>query len=137
VVVGDQDLHGRSIVHAVNANDAAGEPISYMALEEGTEVRSCDGERIGTVAHVLADVEDDIFDGIVIDASHLPSGHVFADADEVGEIRTGAVTLKLDVEECRTLPQPSENPAAMEAGPEDTVKQDKLRRAWDYLSGNY
>jgi hypothetical protein len=120
----------------VNGTEA-GEPISYMALEEGTEVRSADGERIGEVAHVLADVDDDIFDGIVVGAAHLPGGHVFADAEQVGEIRSAAVTLKLDAEACRALPQPSENPAAMEAGPEDTVKDDKLRRAWDYISGNY
>ena len=121
----------------MNGTEAAGEPISYMALENGTEVRSADGERIGEVAHVLADVDDDIFDGIVVDASHLPGGHVFADAAEVSEIRTDAVTLNLDADACRELPQPSENPAALEAGPDDTVKHDKLRRAWDYLSGNY
>jgi hypothetical protein len=121
----------------MGANEAAGEPISYMALENGTEVRSADGERIGEVAHVLADVDDDIFDGIVVDATHLPGGHVFADATQVGEIRTGAVTLTLDAEACRALPQPSENPAALEAGPDDTVQHDKLRRAWDYISGNY
>jgi hypothetical protein len=121
----------------VNSEGTAGEPISYMALENGTEVRSADGEHVGSVAHVLADVEDDIFDGIVIDASHLPGGHVFADSEQVGEIRTDAVTLKLDAEACKALPQPSKNPAALEVGPEDTVKHDKLRRAWDYISGNY
>jgi hypothetical protein len=128
---------GRSYSGRVSANEAAGEPISYMALEKGTEVRSADGEKVGTVAHVLADLDDDIFDGIVVDASHLPGGHVFADSEQVGEIRTDAVTLKLDAEACRALPQPSENPAALEAGPDDTVKHDKLRRAWDYISGNY
>src|SRR6266576_1400216 len=68
-------------------NDAAGEPISYLALAEGTPVLSSDGEPIGKVAHVLADADDDIFDGIVVDATWLPGGHVFADAAQVGEIR--------------------------------------------------
>jgi hypothetical protein len=124
--------------------DAAGEPTSYITLEEGTEVRSSDGEKVGEVAHVLADFDDDIFDGIVIDASWLPGGYVFADATQVQEIRTGAVSLKLDAEACRSLPEPSANPAAMEAGPADTVDEglgdelrDKLRRAWDVISGNY
>jgi hypothetical protein len=118
----------------------AGEPISYLVLEEGTKVLSSDGEELGEVAHVLADEQDDIFDGIVIDASWLPGGHVFADAAQVGEIRSDAVTLSLDAERCRSLPQPSENPATVEAGPEDVVKDDlsdKLRRAWDRISGNY
>jgi hypothetical protein len=116
---------------------AGGEPISYIALEEGTAVQSSDGEAVGRVAHVLADVDDDIFDGIVIDASWLPGGHVFADATEVAEIRTDAVTLKLDGEACKSLPKPEENPAALEADPDDTVKRDRLRRAWDRISGNY
>jgi hypothetical protein len=125
-------------------DEAAGEPSSYMALQEGTAVLSADGEPVGKVAHVLADVEDDIFDGIVVDASWLPGGHVFADATQVEEIRSNAVTLKLDAEACRSLPKPSANPAALEAGPDDTVKEgvgeqmhDKLRRAWDRISGNY
>jgi hypothetical protein len=131
-------------VHAVNAEEPAAEPSSYLTLEAGTKVLSSDGEQIGEVAHVLAVEEDDIFDGIVVDASWLPGGHVFADAAEVEEIRTDAVTLKLDAEASRSLPQPSDNPAAMEVGPDDMAKddlgdetKDKLRRAWDRITGNY
>ena len=101
-------------------------------------MRSADDETVGKVAHVLADVEDDIFDGIVIHAKG--GGHRFADAAQIAEIRTGAVTLTLDADGCRSLPEPSENPAAMAAGPDDTVDdgmRDKLRRAWDLISGNY
>ena len=115
-----------------------------MVLEEGTAVLSAEGEAIGEVAHVLAEPEEDIFDGIVVDASWLPGGHVFADSEQVDEIRTDAVMLRLDRAACRSLPQPSENPAALETGPGDTVKDDlgdqldqKLRRAWDRISGNY
>jgi hypothetical protein len=125
-------------------NEAAGEPISYLALEEGTEVLSSDGEPIGKVAHVLADADDDIFDAIEVDATSLPGGHVFADAEQVGEIHTDAVTLKLDAEAARSLPRPSANPAAMVVGPDDMGKEglgeeinDKLRRARDRISGNY
>jgi hypothetical protein len=126
----------------VSASEAAGDPISYLALQQGTKVLSLDGEPIGEVAHVLADPEDDIFDGIVIDASWLPGGHAFADASQIEEIRTDAVILKLAAEACRSLPEPSANPAAMEATPDDTAKEglgdelrDKLRRAWDLVSG--
>jgi hypothetical protein len=119
-------------------SDAADERISYIALQEGTEVRSADGEPVGKVAHVLADVEDDIFDGIVIEAEG--GGHRFADATLVGAISTAAVILTVDAEACRSLPEPSANPAAIEAGPDETVDdglRDKLRRAWDLISGNY
>jgi hypothetical protein len=144
VVVGYEDAHRASIVHRVNGIEPAGDPASYLTLEEGTKVFSSDGEEVGKVAHVLAVEEDDIFDGIVIDPSWLPGGHVFADAAEVQEIRSDAVTLKLDAERSRSLPQPSDNPAAMEVGPDDMAKEDlgdetkdKLRRAWDRISGNY
>jgi hypothetical protein len=124
-------------VDRVSAEEAAGEPTSYLTLEEGTKVLSSDGEEIGRVAHVLADEADDIFDGIVIEAD---GRHVFADAPLIEELRTDAVTLKLDAAACGSLPEPSENPAALKAGPDDTVPDgmsDKLHRAWDRISGNY
>ena len=122
----------------------AGEPCSYLILSEGTEVFSSDGEQVGRVAHVLADVDDDIFDGIVVEAGRLPGEHVFVDASQVDEIRTESVTLKLDADASRSLPKPSANPAELEVGPDDMGKEgvgeelhDKLRRAWDRISGNY
>lgn len=123
---------------------AAGEPISYLALEEGTKVVSADGEEIGKVAHMLADLQNDIFEGIVIATSPLPGGHAFADATLVEEIRTDEVTLSIDADAARSLPKPSANPAEMRVGPDELVKEgsseqlrDKLRRAWDLISGNY
>ncbi len=119
----------------------SGAPISYLVLNQGTPVLSRDGEPVGTVAHVLADEDEDVFDGIVIDTRAGPGGHRFADADQVAEIREHAVRLALDRDAAHALPEPSENPAVMgedpgaEMGP--TTAQDKLRRAWDLISGNY
>ena len=50
------------------------------------------------------------------------------------------VVLRLDAEAARRLPEPSENPATVEADPDDTAPddlEDKLKRAWQYVSGNY
>jgi hypothetical protein len=129
----------------------AGAPISYEVLEQGTPVYSSDGGLIGTVAHVLAVPEEDVFDGIVIDPRasgrdhHLGhreehDAHRFADADDVDTIHEHAVTLKLDAAACRELPRPSANPAVMRVDPADpgpTAMGSKLRRAWDIISGNY
>jgi hypothetical protein len=141
VIVGDEDLHPASIVHRVNGSEPAGEPTSYLTLEEGTKVVSSDGEQVGTVEHVLADEEEDIFDGIVIESG---GHHLFAEAALVDEMRAREVCLKLDAAACHKLPEPSENPAVMETGPDDTVEEgageelrDKLRRAWDRITGNY
>lgn len=126
------------------AIDDPGAPISYAVLRDGTPVYSSDGVRIGTVAHVLAAEEEDIFDGIVI--GHLPHEHLlgrgahrFVDAPEVASIHERAVTLTLDAAACRELPAPSANPGEMGAGPSAGASSlgAKLRRAWDLLSGNY
>ena len=40
---------------------------SYLTLQAGATVRASNGEKIGTVEHVLADHSANIFDGLVID----------------------------------------------------------------------
>ena len=118
-----------------------GAPSSYLTLAEGTPVYSSDGEKLGEIEHVLADTDADIFDGIVLDTSVLPGGHRFVDADQVEEVFERGVLLKTDSQEAEKLPEPSENPAALEVtaddvaeGGEDELKR-KLRRAWDLISG--
>lgn len=117
-----------------------GQPSSYLTLADGTPVISGDGERLGSVEHVLAAEDEDIFDGIVLDRSVLPGGHRFVDGAHVEEIYERGVVLKLSRAEAEGLPEPSENPAAMEADPgeaEESGLARKLRRAWDLISGNY
>jgi hypothetical protein len=117
-----------------------GPPISYQVLEAGTPVLSSDGHEVGTVAHVLAVESEDVFDGIVIAEPSAPGKHRFADADDVEEIHQHAVRLKLDRAACAHLPEPTANPAVMRDDPggrPPTELADKLRRAWNFLSGNY
>jgi len=114
------------------------EPASYLTLEPGADVISADGERVGTVEHVLRDEETDIFDGIVIDVRLGPGGLHFVDAPEVGEIRGGSVTIAVPAAQVENLPKPSANPAVMEShGVEDSESrlEHKLRRAWEIVSG--
>jgi uncharacterized protein YrrD len=118
-----------------------GDPTSYLSLGKGAEVYSGDGAKLGEVEHVLADPDADIFDGIVLDTSVLPGGHRFVDARQVDEIFERGVLLKLDRAAAETLPEPSENPAALEVTADDVAERDddalkrKLRRAWDLISG--
>ncbi len=116
-----------------------GEPTSYLSVEEGCAVVSSDGEEVGTVQHVLADEDTDIFDGVVIDTRLGPGGLLFVDAPQVSEFRERAVVISVPAAEVPDLPKPSENPAVMEHhGEEDSPSQlqSKLRRAWDRISGN-
>jgi uncharacterized protein YrrD len=115
-----------------------GAPASYLTLGPGAEVYSSNGERLGEVEHVLAEPEEDIFDGILFDASPLPGGHRFVDALDVDEIYEQGVVLKPGAEE--RLHEPKPNPATMEATPDDVTQSDlelKLRNAWNWISGNY
>jgi len=117
-----------------------GPPASYLTLAPDAPVYSSDGQHLGEVAHVLADPDKDIFDGIVIDASPLPGGHRFVDAPEVADIHERGVVLAIDAASAERLHRPSPSPATMAAGPDDTAESEmtrKLRRAWDLISGNY
>lgn len=115
-----------------------GAPISYLVLVEDTPVYASDGQtEIGTVLRVLAVPDDDIFDGLILDT---PEGERFVDAEGVRDIHERGVVLDLGPEEAHQLHPPTANAATMEAGPEDTTGgpvADRLRRAWDLISGNY
>ena len=93
----------------MSGTDDLGRPVSYLALAEGTAVLGSDGDEVGHVAHVLADEEQDIFDGIVI--AHRLGHHTFADAEQVAAIHEHGVTLTITAAEAEALPEPSENPA--------------------------
>jgi hypothetical protein len=117
---------------------ASGDPASDLTLEEGTDVISAHGDRVGVVEHVLSDKETGIFDGIVIDIRLGPGGLRFVDAPEVAEIRADAVVLTVPTAGIEQLPEPAPSPAVMEHhGVEDTESplEHKPRRAWEIISG--
>jgi hypothetical protein len=119
--------------------DDLGSPSSYLVLEAGTDVFSCDREKVGKVQHVLADQELDVFDGLVVDASRHPGGLRFVDAAQVDQIYERGVVLRLSSAEAERLPEPEENPGVLEVhGVEDVDAsefREKLRRAWELISG--
>ena len=117
-----------------------GEPRSYLEIDEGVDVITSDGQRLGALEHVLADDSADIFDGIVVDTSAGPGGHRFVDAPDVEEFFERAVVLRLSAADAENLHEPSDNPAVMQHGGEEDSEShlsQKLRRAWDLISGRY
>ncbi|HZV73070.1 MAG TPA: hypothetical protein VFF79_05075 [Conexibacter sp.] len=119
--------------------DDLGARTSYIAVTIGTLVIDSSGAHVGSVSHVLADAQLDVFDGIVVAKLHAPHTHRFADADQVGEIYERGVLLKVAWDQ---LYEPGENPAALELGADDLVKDDtgaalheRLQRAWSLISG--
>jgi hypothetical protein len=120
--------------------DDLGAPIAYLAVEHGTPVYASDGQHVGAVEHVLADDGADVFDGIIIDKQAGPGGWRFVDAGQVGELHERGVVLALDSAAAEGLPEPRENPGELRidaADIEENAAVDKLRRAWDYISGRY
>jgi hypothetical protein len=118
-----------------------GQRIAYAGLEEGTPVVTRDGQEIGTVKRVLADYEEDIFDGLILDT---PAGDRFVDAERLADIYEHAVVLSLSNEESAHIPEATPGPAVVEVDPEDTVKRTpgeiigrQIRQAWDRISGRY
>jgi hypothetical protein len=79
------------------------EPISYLALKDGTPVCTSEGTQIGTVEHVLQVPEEDLFDGLVLGTKH---GLRFVDRDQIVEITPSAVRCSLSDEEATNLPAP-------------------------------
>lgn len=114
-----------------------GAPIAYMTLAEGTPVYASGGEQVGTVHRVLADEGADIFDGLILDTDE---GERFADAPAVGDLFERAAFLTLTAAQARHLHEPDANPAVVQADvddPEEPDLRDRLRRAWDLISGRY
>ena len=65
-------------------------------------VYTADGEQFGTVHRVLELEREHLFDGIVVTT---PTGRRFVDAPEVARITEKRVTLTIDAEQARDLPE--------------------------------
>ncbi len=94
-----------------------GLPIAYPLLEKGIPVISSDGEEVGSVHHVVAAAEQDIFHGLVISTGRL--GKRFVPAEDIASLHEHGVDLRIDAAEVTALPAPgggapvySEDPAA-------------------------
>ncbi|HEU4979470.1 MAG TPA: PRC-barrel domain-containing protein [Solirubrobacteraceae bacterium] len=112
-----------------------GEPGSYLTLADGVPVLTSDGEEIGHVTHVLADADEDIFEGFVM---RHRLGHRFVDASQIAQIHERGVVLSIDAGAAAALPEPTAAPGAIELGADDLVKdemKDRLHRAWRMISG--
>ena len=94
-----------------------GNPIAYTVLGKGVPVMSSDEQELGSVHHVVAVPEKDIFHGLVISTDH---GRRFVLAADVAALREHRVDLSIDAATAAGLPEPggraplfNENPGAM------------------------
>ncbi len=80
--------------------DDDGQPIGYQVLPKGTPVVCADGTELGTVAKVLDNAREHIFDGLVVRTAER---RVFVDAPEVQRITDRRVTLTIDAAQAAGL----------------------------------
>ena len=112
-----------------------GPPIAYTVLEEGTPVYDRNGERIGVVDHVLADMQLDIFEGVVVHTLPLPGKHLFADVDQIAELHERGVLLAVERDALHEPPDESARRRSEEDSAPENPLEARLRRAWDWISG--
>jgi uncharacterized protein YrrD len=114
--------------------DDLGFPVAYLAIQEGIPVYDPDGHRIGVVEHVVADEREDIFHGLLVHTTPLPGRHLYADADQIAELRERGVLLSVGRDELREPTEPSAPARQRRPGdPPESRLEAGLRRAWDWL----
>jgi hypothetical protein len=81
-----------------------GLPVAYEVLEKGVPVLGSDGQQVGTVHHVVAAPEKDIFHGLVI--ALAGGGRRFVEAADVASLHEHGVDLRIDSQAVQALPEP-------------------------------
>ena len=109
-----------------------GLPIAYQVLEEGVPVYSSDGQQLGSVDHVVAAPDEDIFHGIVMLAGHERR---FIAADQVASLHEHGVDLRIDAAEAASLPAPEGGAAPAFRVHEPGVKPSRWKSLVDMVTG--
>ena len=91
---------GSGSASADGGDGGAGDPVSWLQIEQGWNVVTSDGLLVGTVAQIEGDKNDDIFDGIAVESGEQTR---YVPGEQVGEIFPGQVTLKIGSTDLGTL----------------------------------
>jgi hypothetical protein len=105
-----------------------GLPIAYEVLEKGVAVLASDGVQVGTVDHVVAAPQQDIFHGLVISAPGR--GRRFVEAADIESLHERGVDLRIDSAAAQNLPEPGGGAPVYD---EDPATQTK----WSHLARKY
>lgn len=108
-----------------------GLPIAYEVLESGVPVYAPGGEQVGTVDHVIAAPEEDIFHGIVI---RVERSRRFVAADQIVSLHERGVDLGIGAAEVGALPEPGGAAPAWSVH-EPGIRPSRWKEMVDLLSG--
>jgi hypothetical protein len=86
---------------------APDQPIAWLAVRDGTPVRSADAQTVGTLADLLASEDADIFHGIIV---HLDANgrQVFVPADDVTLMTPSYLDVAFTADQLASLPEHTE-----------------------------
>lgn len=102
-----------------------GLPVAYPLLEKGVPVLCSEGTQVGTVHHVVAAPEQDIFHGLVISTpSH---GMRFVEGADIASLHEHGVDLRIDASAASILPQPG--------GAAPSYSEDPSATRWSHWAG--
>jgi hypothetical protein len=111
-----------------------GAVVSHRALADGVPVFDSEGRQAGVVERAMEDPVTGIFEGIVIHTRPLPGRHLFADYEQIAEIRERGVQLSVRADELYELSGRSRPHGGEPDTPEGPLER-RLRRAWDWITG--
>lgn len=94
-----------------------GQAIAYPVLGTGVPVLCSEGERVGSVEHVVAAVDLDIFHGLVISCPQL--GKRFVPAEQVAALHEHGVDLSIDAGAVGQLPEPGGGAPVFDEAPDE------------------
>ncbi len=109
-----------------------GLPIAYQVLDEGIPVYAADGVQVGTVDHVVAVPQQDIFHGIVLRG--VDGTRRFVAADQVASLHERGADLRISVAAAAALPEPHGGAPAWRDR-EPGVKPSRWTHLVDLVSG--
>ncbi len=105
-----------------------GLPIAYSVLESGIPVLASDGVEVGTVHHVVAAPEEDIFHGIVM--ATKGRDRRFVPAADVASLHERGVDLRIDSAAAQSLPEPGGGAPVYDEDPATQTKWSHLMRKY-------
>ena len=108
-----------------------GLPIAYEVLDKGVPVYAADGAQVGSVDHVVAAAEEDIFHGIVI---RTEAGQRFVGAEQVASLHERGADLRIDAAAVAALPEPHGGAPAWR-DQEPGVKPSRWQHLVDLVTG--
>lgn len=86
---------------------APDQPIAWMAVREGTPVRSADAQAVGHLADLLASEQEDIFHGIIVELAS-DQRLVYVPADDVTLMTPSYLEIAFTADELANLPEHTE-----------------------------